>query len=269
MDDRLWALVADASEGDVSRSWLASARAWTGAVKGRVMGPYVSAGMPPDASMVLSDNGTWVEQLNSRVRPSILGVLRRSYRAITGKQPPGGFDQGDYATRYLDQSVNRMVHTPDEVYRDVTRALAEGTAAGESVPKLAARVEEILTVAGNPTWQSRAKTVARTEVNAAVNAGALAGGAQRQIAEGKPIVKTWVATTRPPSSLRTRPDHLEADGQTVPLTEPFLIGTSRMQYPGDPSGPANEVINCRCSIIVRAADETPTSTVDRQNPAGG
>lgn len=269
MDDRLVSLIADASEDRVGRSWLSAARTWTEAVKGRVLGPHRAAGAAPDAVMVLSDNGLWVEQLNSKVRPSILDVVRSAYRAATGKQPPGGFDQSDKVTRYLDQSINRMVNTPDEVYRRITKSLAEGVAAGESVPDLAARVDEILTVTGNDNWTNRSVTVARTEVTAAQNVGALAAGAQRAITERQPMVKTWVATTRPPSSSRTRPDHLEADGQTVPLTEPFLIGGHRMQFPGDPSGPADEVINCRCSLIVRAAGEAPTSTVDHQNPAGG
>lgn len=254
-------------EEAVGGAWLAAARAWTDRVKAAVVGP-VRVGQPPDAVMVLSNNGLWVEQLNTRVRPSILGVLRRSFRRVTGQEPADGFDQATYVTNYLNESVNRMSGTPDEVYRQVAAALAEGIGEGESIPDLAARVNEILTVTGNPTWTNRATVVARTEVTAANSAGALAAGAQRQIDERRPMVKTWVATTRPPSSERTRPTHLEADGQTVPLTDPFTVGGSLMQYPGDPSGPANEVIQCRCTLIISAADEAPTSTVDRQFPGG-
>lgn len=254
-------------EEAVGGAWLAAARTWTERVKGAVMGP-ARAGQPPDAVMVLSNNGLWVEQLNARVRPSILAVLRSAFRRVAGQEPPSGFDQATYVTDYLNASINRMTGTPDQVYRQVAAALAEGISEGESIPDLAARVNEILTVTGNPTWNNRATVVARTEVTAANSAGALAAGAQRQIDEGVPMVKTWVATTRPPSSERTRPTHLEADGQTVPLTESFVVGESRLQYPGDPSGPAGEVIQCRCTLIIEAAGEPRTSTTDRQFPGG-
>lgn len=250
-------------------SWLSALGTWMGLVRNRVTGP-ARAGLPPEPVMVLSANGEWVEQLNEKVRPTILGVLRRSYRRLAGQEPGGGFDQSQYVTDYLNASVNRMSNIPDEVYRLISTQIAEGIAAGESIPDIAARVDEVLTVTGSDRWPNRAVVVARTEVTGANSAGQIAAGAQMEIEEGRPMVKTWVATTRPPSSERTRPSHLEADGQTVPLREPFIVGPeqSRMQYPGDPTGPASEVIQCRCTPIVRPADEAPTSTVDRQRPGG-
>jgi hypothetical protein len=266
--DDLWSLVADASEEPVRAGWLSAARTWSTDVTRKVLQPFRS-GQAPDPVMVLSDQGLWMQQLQDKVSPPILAVLRRSFRAVTGGEPPSGFDQSQYVTRYLGVSVNRMSHTPDQVYRQITASIAEGVGKGESIPELAARVEGILTVTETGSWGNRATTVARTEVTAANGAGALAAGADLANTSGKQMVKTWVATTRPPSSLRTRPDHLEADGQTVALHAPFDIGGHHMQYPGDPTGPANEVINCRCTLTVRSADEAPTSTVDRQNPRGG
>lgn len=215
--------------------------------------------------MVLSSDGVWVEQLNARVRPTILGVVRRSFRRVTGGEPPAGFDQSQYVTHYLNTAVNRMSNVPNEVYRDIARGIAEGVAAGESIPEIAARVNEALTVSGNQTWTNRATLVARTEVTGANSAGAVSAGAEMQRTERRPMVKTWLATTKPPASERTRPTHLDADGQTVPIMATFLVGTSHMQYPGDPTAPASEVCNCRCTVTIRAADEAPTSTIDRQN----
>lgn len=50
---------------------------------------------------------------------------------------------------------------------------------------------------------------------------------------------------------RVRPDHWAAQGQTVPIDEPFEIGVSLMMYPKDYSLGAdpNEVIGCRCWIV--------------------
>jgi len=57
--------------------------------------------------------------------------------------------------------------------------------------------------------------------------------------------KEWLAT----GDQRTRPDHREADGQVVAIDRPFNIGGWPMQYPGDPAGPASEVVNCRCTLL--------------------
>ena len=45
---------------------------------------------------------------------------------------------------------------------------------------------------------------------------------------------------------RTRPDHLDADGQEVALDDTFLVGGEDLLYPGDPAGSDEEIINCRC-----------------------
>ena len=41
-----------------------------------------------------------------------------------------------------------------------------------------------------------------------------------------------------------RETHLDADGQTVPVDEPFNIGGVEMMYPRDPAAPIDETINC-------------------------
>ena len=38
------------------------------------------------------------------------------------------------------------------------------------------------------------------------------------------------------------------DGQTVGLDEPFKIEGSELMFPGDPTGRANLVWNCRCTM---------------------
>ena len=61
--------------------------------------------------------------------------------------------------------------------------------------------------------------------------------------------KSWLAT---PGN-RTRPTHSAAqanpDNQNVPIDQPFTVGGYAMMYPGDPSGPAKEVIRCHCTMI--------------------
>lgn len=93
---------------------------------------------------------------------------------------------------------------------------------------------------GETYWQVRATRIARTESTGAFSFGALSALADEGVTH-----KEWVATEDP----RTRPTHVAADGQVVPLTQPFQVGTSLLMFPGDPSGPANETIQCRCTLV--------------------
>lgn len=55
---------------------------------------------------------------------------------------------------------------------------------------------------------------------------------------------TWVSMR----DERVRVSHWEADGQTVPINEPFIINGYKMMFPLDDSmgAPIDEIINCRC-----------------------
>lgn len=58
--------------------------------------------------------------------------------------------------------------------------------------------------------------------------------------------KTWVTM----QDLKVRDSHFLVDGETIPIDEPFVVGTSLMNYPTDTSLGASgeEVVNCRCQI---------------------
>ena len=63
--------------------------------------------------------------------------------------------------------------------------------------------------------------------------------------KGANIVKQWDASL----DKRTRDSHARVDGEIRELDEPFSNG---LMYPSDPSGSAEEVINCRCALLQRA-----------------
>lgn len=89
-------------------------------------------------------------------------------------------------------------------------------------------------------WQTRAERIARTETTGAYNAGA-----QQAFVEEDAGVKMWIST----ADESTRDSHLEASGQCVPIDDTFDVGVAQLTIPGDPSGPADEVINCRCTMV--------------------
>lgn len=89
-------------------------------------------------------------------------------------------------------------------------------------------------------WRTRGELIARTETNSAMSAGAFS--ALRDEGAG---AKSWLASPGP----RTRPEHAEADGQEVPIDQPFIVGGESLMFPGDPSGSASMICNCRCSLV--------------------
>lgn len=55
---------------------------------------------------------------------------------------------------------------------------------------------------------------------------------------------------------RTRSAHASMNGVQVSMDEPFRMPNgTEMQYVGDSSGGASNVINCRCAIIYVDADD--------------
>ena len=86
-----------------------------------------------------------------------------------------------------------------------------------------------------------AKRIIRTE---SVNAANYATNQSAIDIFGKDnLQKEWIATR----DNRTRLEHIEADGQIVKMEENFIVGGQKLERPGDPSGSAWNVINCRCT----------------------
>lgn len=63
--------------------------------------------------------------------------------------------------------------------------------------------------------------------------------------KGADVVKQWDSTL----DSATRESHVAVDGEIKELDEKFSNG---LMFPGDPSGGAAEVVNCRCALLQRA-----------------
>ncbi len=68
---------------------------------------------------------------------------------------------------------------------------------------------------------------------------------------GEELEQQWLSTL----DGRTRETHSEADGQRVPVGATFSVGGAQLRFPGDPFGPAEEIVNCRCTTLLVAPDE--------------
>lgn len=90
--------------------------------------------------------------------------------------------------------------------------------------------------------ESRALTIATTEVSSISNYGSLMGAWQ----SGKDVLKSWVNV----GDEIVRNSHIDMDiHPAIELDEYFQVGNSLMQYPGDPNGSSDEIVNCRCSLM--------------------
>lgn len=119
--------------------------------------------------------------------------------------------------------------------KNINSQVAQGIVQGESIPKIAARIQNVTGV-NIASAVRTARTVAIGSHNA---------GRQYSLTTAEELgIKTrkqWFCT----HDSRTRDSHLEIDGEIVENDKAFSNGC---RWPGDPIGPASEVWNCRCRM---------------------
>ncbi len=225
----------------------AIAGAWWGAATrffDRVRPAVAPSGGPVDPARVADSQGFWTDLVDVEVMPVVDGVLTSALRRVTGRETPTMSDS--YVSSYLNQVGNRLVNLPDEVYALIVAEIETGIRDGLGIPEVTAAVQQVLTASGTDRWPNRARVIARTETMGAVNAGVFRGAQLDAELRGDPApFKQWISTM----DKRTRPTHRVADKQRTLLSEPFRVGGASLMFPGDPSGPAAEVIQCRCSLL--------------------
>ena len=131
--------------------------------------------------------------------------------------------------------------TKKKLKKVLTEAIEEGDSIAEQTKKLIAASDEMF--AEDEKW--RAELIARTESCSTMNAGA------NELYKSEGVqMKEWVSV----QDDRTRDSHLMMDGVVVPITEKFDVPPSEntegayMDYAGDPTAPAGQVVNCRCTV---------------------
>lgn len=181
---------------------------------------------------------------------------------------------------YNEQAVRRLVVEDPEImpYYPEKRAVARGIdldygqkyikrhvvggiIQGKSVYKIA---DDLQRDVANMNRASAIRT-ARTAITAAQNGGRQATMDSAK-AMGIKLRKRWVSA----KDARVRDVHGQADGQTVPTDEPFIVGGEKMMFPGDrTSASAWNLYNCRCGMrtVEKEGIEAEPRQVRIQNPA--
>lgn len=123
--------------------------------------------------------------------------------------------------------------------KTITQEISRGIASSLPYSDIARNISSV-----SKAPLSRAKTIARTEGHRIQQTSARdAQYAAKK--KGADVVKQWDAAL----DGRTRDSHARVDGEIRELDEKFSNG---LKYPGDPSGGAAEVVNCRCTANTRA-----------------
>lgn len=181
----------------------------------RGLGPIQSARAFRDAMGLTEGQMGWVRRYRAALESGDEAELRRVLdRDLRDRRFDRSIDAAIDGRRNLTQSqIDRMVTRYQEralMYRSEVIARTEGL---------------------------RAVSVARDE--------ALTQAMDQTGIEPDRVVQTWVATR----DGRTRDAHRSMNGQQRRRGEPFEAPNGELlRYPGDPSGSAAMVVNCRCSL---------------------
>ena len=204
--------------------------------------PWQRYGLQPDPNGIYQEQAGWDAEV--ALIMGEIGQIARSAWSEAVDVPP--VSRHAFVMSQLAQTENFLVRIPDEVYNLVFAEITEGVNNGESVDQVAQRVERVLTYTGSERWPNRARTIAQTEVTRAYGAGALAGGMEQSRATGRLLRKRWDTE----QDVRVRVSHRAVDGEVRDLGMPFYVDGVPLMYPGDPMGPPETVINCRCDLVI-------------------
>lgn len=229
-ENRLFGVVSSAL-----RRWLDKART-------AVMGPWRQHGILPDPVGVYQVQQDWDSEVDTIM--TTIGQISMSAWNEVSDLPP--VSRHAFVMSQLAQTQNLLVRLPDEVYNLIFAELTDAANAGESVEQTAQRVDGVLTYTQAERWPNRARVIAITETTRAYGAATVAAGMEQSRVTGRRLSKRWDSER----DRRVRESHADADGQVVDVTAPFQVGGFYLMFPGDPMGPPDEVINCRCEAVI-------------------
>lgn len=142
-----------------------------------------------------------------------------------------------WITLNIGGSVTSISGTTLDIIRKV---IAEGQDKGYGAKKIGRLIRA---EAADKFTVYRSTVIARTEGTRAASQGAKVGAQQWETITGQKKWKAWSAS----ADFRTRDAHIAMlNSLPIPGDQDFIVDGAAMDGPGDPSGGAANVVNCRC-----------------------
>lgn len=179
---------------------------------------------------------TWEKRFEGELMPLIKGMYIEGGEESLDDLVAGiGLDmENPRAVAEMDRMAIKIKKITDTSEKRIRKTFKEAIEAGETIRDIKKRVEKEMGIAAGP----RSTVIARTTSTAAYNGGSFEGAIQSGVAK----TKDWLST----KDDRVREEHEAIDGETAPIDKTFSNG---LMYPGDPSGAAGQVVQCRCTMI--------------------
>jgi HK97 family phage portal protein len=139
-------------------------------------------------------------------------------------------------------SSRRINKINSDTQEDIAGEMQQGLEAGEGLNELTTRIKETFKFK-----RAKAQGIARTQTGGAVSTGRHEGFRSSGIE-----LKSWLSAR----DTHVRKSHLEAESKYadgIPVDSFFELKGGRVLFPCDPSGPAGEIINCRCVELAKKA----------------
>jgi len=142
------------------------------------------------------------------------------------------------------QKISTITNTSkDRILKVIQNVLSEGETEGYGIDKMTSQLYREVGKELRGNGFARARAIAQTEIISASNQ------ASQMAVEstGLKYKKYWSTSGLP----GIRPSHLDAEQYSAENNgiEPNAVFPNGLLYPGDPAGPPEEVINCRCTIL--------------------
>jgi len=178
--------------------------------------------------------------IKNRNKSMVMGAIKKNLEQDLWEQY-----MEQYAIREAGvQVVSINTYTKKEFLKTIQGQIDEGMKKGLGTNQIADNIKKKLPGAWRrgSTWKAR--RIAQTEVITASNASGFMAAEQT----GYNMNKIWI--TAPIGVAETeRHAVMGINEQKRGMNEPFDVGGVPMMMPGDPTGGAENVINCRCSLI--------------------
>ena len=148
-------------------------------------------------------------------------------------------DAIQHETNLSENLYAAMGHDIKDLQKKISGEISRGLSSGQMYQEITRNIASWARIPKN-----NAVRIARTEAHR-IQTKASMNACNKAKEKGADVVKQWDASL----DSKTRDSHAKVDGEIRELDEKFSNG---LMYPGDPSGRAEEVINCRCALLQRA-----------------